>query len=157
MTEDSNSGAFDLDRVRALIELMIEHDLGEVDLRNSDNRIRLRRGGVALAPVAPVAAPAAAAAAAASTPTATDEEEGNFAYVTSPMIGTFYSRPNPNSEPYVKVGDYVDKDSKVCIIEAMKVMNELPAEISGRVVAMLVDDEEPVDVGKKLFKIELGA
>ena len=73
------------------------------------------------------------------------------------MIGTFYSKANPNSEPYVKIGDYVDKDSKVCIIEAMKVMNELPAEISGRVVAVLVDDEEPVDVGRKLFKIELGA
>jgi len=157
MTDDSNTGAFDLDRVRALIELMIEHDLGEIDLRNQDDRIRLRRGGAAIptlaAPMA--AAPAAAASSDASSP-AEKEEEGNFAYVTSPMVGTFYSKPNPNADAYVKVGDYVDKDSKVCIIEAMKVMNELPAEVSGRVVAVLVDDEEPVDVGKQLFKIELG-
>ena len=70
------------------------------------------------------------------------------------MVGTFYSRPNPNADAYVKVGDHVNEDTTVCIIEAMKVFNEIPAEVSGRVVAILVDDDEPLEFGKPLFKID---
>ena len=78
----------------------------------------------------------------------------NIVTINAPMVGTFYSRPNPNSDAYVKVGDHVSNDTTVCIIEAMKVFNEIPAEVSGRVVAILVDDDEPLEFGKPLFKID---
>jgi acetyl-CoA carboxylase biotin carboxyl carrier protein len=70
------------------------------------------------------------------------------------MVGTFYSRPNPNAEPFVKIGDHVEPNSTVCIVEAMKMFNEIPAEVRGRIVAVLVGDEEPVDHGKPLFKVD---
>jgi acetyl-CoA carboxylase biotin carboxyl carrier protein len=70
------------------------------------------------------------------------------------MVGTFYSRPKPEAEPYVKVGDHVGEESTVCIIEAMKMFNEIQAEVSGRIVAVLVKNEEPVDVNKPLFKVD---
>jgi acetyl-CoA carboxylase biotin carboxyl carrier protein len=70
------------------------------------------------------------------------------------MVGTFYSRSNPKSEPFVKVGDRVDRETTVCIVEAMKVFNEIPAEISGTIVAVLADEEEAVDFGRPLFKVD---
>ena len=70
------------------------------------------------------------------------------------MVGTFYSRPNPDSDSFVQIGDVVNNDTTVCIIEAMKVFNEIQAEVKGKIVAILVDDEEPVDVGKPLFKVD---
>ena len=75
-------------------------------------------------------------------------------YIKSPMVGTFYARPNPNADAYVNVGDSVDPETTVCIIEAMKVFNEIPAETRGKIVAVLVDDEEPVDFGRPLFKVD---
>ena len=83
-----------------------------------------------------------------------EASEANIIYIKSPMVGTFYSRPNPNSEQFVKVGDYVDETKLVCIVEAMKVFNEIPAEVRGRIVATLVSDEESVDFGKPLFKVD---
>ncbi|MEM7317354.1 MAG: biotin/lipoyl-containing protein, partial [Planctomycetota bacterium] len=71
----------------------------------------------------------------------------------SPMVGTFYGRPNPESDSFVKVGQDISEDTTVCIIEAMKVFNEIAAEVSGKVVAVLVDNEEPVEFGKPLFKV----
>ncbi len=73
------------------------------------------------------------------------------------MVGTFFSKPNPESDVFVRVGDPVGKDSIVCIIEAMKVFNEIPAEVSGRIVAVLVDNEESVDFGRPLFKVDTSA
>ena len=70
------------------------------------------------------------------------------------MVGTFYSKSNPNAEPYVRVGDHIDAATTICIIEAMKVFNEIPAEVSGRVMAVLADDEEAVDFGRPLFKVD---
>ena len=70
------------------------------------------------------------------------------------MVGTFYSRPNPKAEPYAKVGDRVDTTTVVCIIEAMKVFNAIPADVSGRIVAMLVQNEQPVEYNQPLFKVE---
>jgi len=149
---------FELDRIRRLIELMKEHDLSEIDLRQSQHRIRLCRGAVAETPVRslPAAVPAAPAAAPAAAPPAKDsaEDDAHIIYIKSPMVGTFYSKPNPNAEPYVRVGDHIDQATTVCIIEAMKVFNEIPAEVSGRVIAILVDDEEPVDFGRPLFKAD---
>lgn len=151
---------FDLPRIRQLIELMKEHELSEIDLRQSDQRIRLCRGGGAPG-VLPYAMPPPLPASPPPLPTGSrapaappELAEPNVAYIKSPMVGTFYTRPNPKSEPYVKVGDLIGDATTVCIIEAMKVFNEIPAEVSGRIVAVLVQDEEPVDFGKPLFKVD---
>jgi acetyl-CoA carboxylase biotin carboxyl carrier protein len=145
------ASVFDLDRIRQLIELMKEHELSELDLREAEQQIRLARAAHpgALAPVVHVTPPLVGPR---TTPDPGPEE--HIVYIKSPMVGTFYSRPNPNAEPYLKVGDYVDESKVVCIIEAMKVFNEIPAEVRGRVLAVLVNDEEPVDFGKQLFKID---
>jgi acetyl-CoA carboxylase biotin carboxyl carrier protein len=153
------SEVFELERIRCLVELMKEYDLRELDLRQGAQRIRLARGTDVVTLAAPSAAhalsssaPAAASATPSSPPPAA--EGPNIASINSPMVGTFYSRPNPKAAPYVKVGDHIEPDKTICIIEAMKVFNEIPAEVRGRVVAVLVKDEEPVEFGKPLFKID---
>jgi acetyl-CoA carboxylase biotin carboxyl carrier protein len=98
---------------------------------------------------APAPAPAAAPPAATESPAA---DEG-VQYVTSPMVGTFYSAPNPEAAAFVQVGDRVGPDSTVCMVEAMKVFNEIHAECSGTVAAVLVENGEPIEFGQKLFKI----
>ena len=82
-------------------------------------------------------------------------EAANITVIKSPMVGTFYSRPNPKAEPYVKVGDQVDTTTVVCIIEAMKVMNEIKAEIKGVITEILVDNAKPVEFGQKLFAVRV--
>lgn len=164
---DSGPGpddVFDVDRIRRLVELMEQHDLREVDLRQSEQRIRLCRGAeVVVASPTPVAAPAASGAAPAvsqapaTAPAAPAESEAHIVVVRSPMVGTFYARPNPKAEPFVKIGDMVAAETTLCIIEAMKVFNEIPAETRGKVIAVLVDDETPVDHGRPLFKIDTRA
>lgn len=161
--EPGPGDVFDIKRIRGLIELMKEHDLSEVDLRQSRQRIRLRRGPeevVQVAPAAPVAAPrvvAAPSAPAAESGAAAPAADGpGVKIIKSPMVGTFYIRPRPESKPFVSVGDHVGPETVVCIIEAMKVFNEIPAEISGKVVAVLVQNEEPVEFGKPLFKVDTG-
>ena len=151
---------FDLERIRRLIELMKEHELSEIDLRQSQQRIRLSRGGAAEPQVwgmpaqLPAPVPASSMPSAAAPPGTAGGDDSHIVYIKSPMVGTFYSKPNPTAEPYVRVGDHVDEATMVCIIEAMKVFNEIPAEVSGRVVAVLVDDEEPVDYGRPLYKVD---
>lgn len=158
--EEQESGqVFELERIRHLVELMREFDLREVDLRQGEQRIRLSRGAelapvsfaTPLAAAAPLAAPPPAAAAAAPVPAA---DSSHLTLIKSPMVGTYYSRPNPNAPPFVKVGDHVEPDKTVCIIEAMKVFNEIPAEVRGKIVAVLVKDEEPVEFGKPLYKVD---
>ena len=158
---------FDVERIRQLVEMMKENDLNEVSLKHGERRIRLRRKDEQAAPVimapqapampmaAPVAAAPAAAPAAASPGAAPAAEDGdNISLVKSPMVGTFYAKPNPDAAPYVKVGDHVEADTIVCMVEAMKMYNEIPAGVSGKVVAVLVKNEEAVDVNKPLFKID---
>ena len=149
----SNEGdVFDEDRLCRLIAMMKEHDLSEVDLQEDTQRIRLRRNTAVAAPAAPVyAAPIAPAAASAPAAAA---EGANIVVIKSPMVGTFYAKPNPKSPPFVKVGDHVDPEKTICIIEAMKVFNEIPAEIQGQVVAVLVQEGEAVEFGKPLFKVD---
>ena len=146
---------FDVEKLRSLVDLMKEYDLSEVDLKQEGRRIRLRRGGDP--PPAPVFAPAPVVAAPVPTSAAAGQaaaDEAHIAYIRSPMVGTFYAKPNPEAEPYVKVGDHVSEDSIVCQIEAMKMFTEIQAEVSGAVVAVLVKNEESVDVNKPLFKID---
>ena len=153
MAKDKPGSVFDVAKIRELIELMQEHELNEVDLKQSDQRIRLRRGAdqqIAYAPSPPVAAaPVAAAAPADSTPA----DDPNIVYIESPTIGTFYSKSKPEAPDFVKVGDTVTPDTIVCIVEAMKMFNEIPAGVSGKIVEVLVANEAPVDNNKPLFKV----
>lgn len=155
-----NDDVFDVERIRKLIELMKEHELAEVDLRQSQQRIRICRGVQAplmMAPAPMVAAPQAASPAAA-TPAApvsvATEDEAHIAIIRSPMVGTFYTKPNPNAKNFVEAGADISHDTTVCIIEAMKVFNEIPAEVRGKIVSVLVQNEEAVDFGRPLFKVD---
>jgi acetyl-CoA carboxylase biotin carboxyl carrier protein len=160
----SNAGpistdVFDVRKVRRLVELMNEFDLSELDLKQGDHRIRLKRGhdpvivsggATVAAPAAATSAPAASAerpAAAAAAPA------GKFVEIKSPMVGTFYPAPSPEAPPFVKVGDHVGPETIVCILEAMKVFNEVPAEVSGRIAAVLVERGDPVEFGQPLFRV----
>jgi acetyl-CoA carboxylase biotin carboxyl carrier protein len=159
----SSSGqgdVFDVRKIRKLVELMNEHDLAEVDLRQADQRIRLRRGSDPAYAQLPAPAPMAAAPSAAPPPassgqaTAADSQAAHITNITSPMVGTFFTASSPEAEPFVKVGDHVGPDSTVCIVEAMKVFNEIPAECSGQIVAVLVENGEPVEFGQPMFKVD---
>jgi len=146
---------FDVKKVRQLIELMKEHDLSELDLRQEDNRVRIRRGGEVVAYSAPAAPARPAAAAAAETAAAPADDK--LLVVKSPMVGTFYRASGPDSPPFVKVGDRIGPEKTVCIVEAMKVFNEIPAGVSGQVVAILVENGAPVEFGQPLLKVDPGA
>ncbi len=144
---------FSVERIRSLIDLMKEYDLSEVDLKQDEQQIRLVRGAkqivaTPLAHVAPTPPPVTTATA----PPAADGP--HIKIIKSPMVGTFYSRPNPKSDDFTKVGASVSSDSVVCIIEAMKVFNEIPAETSGKIVEILVKNEEAVDFDRPLFKVD---
>jgi acetyl-CoA carboxylase biotin carboxyl carrier protein len=163
----SNAGAgggdiFDVKRIRRLVELMEEHDLAEVDLRQGEQRIRLRRGmepqvyaggGPQLGPVHSSAGGPRPTHSVESTSTVPTADDGNATLIKSPMVGTFYSAANPDSPPFVNVGDIVAADTVVCIIEAMKVFNEIQAEAAGQVAAVLVENGQPVEFGQPLYKI----
>jgi len=156
-----NQDIFDVRKIRRLVELMKEHDLGEIDLRQGDTRIQLRRGGAA-APAASVAPPAGYALTYNSPPpagppspaTTASAETEHLVVIKSPMVGTFYAAPDPDSPPYVKVGDHVGPETTVCIVEAMKVFNQIPAEVSGKIVVVLGENGEPVEFGQPLFKVD---
>ncbi len=160
----SNGGSppndiFDVKRVRRLVELMKEHDLSELDLKDGEQRVRLRRGAepmvsypmsYAPAPTAAAATPSAAPSSG-GTPAAPAVESG--VVIKSPMVGTFYLSANPESPPFVKVGDHVGPETTVCIVEAMKVFNQIPADMSGQITAVLAENGQPVEFGQPLFRV----
>jgi acetyl-CoA carboxylase biotin carboxyl carrier protein len=162
----TNSGStpgdvFDVKKVRKFIELMNEHDLAEIDLRQGDQRIRLRRGPEAVTfsampmpqgpmPSASTGRPAAGEPTSGQPPA----DDSKFIIIRSPMVGTFYAAANPESPPFVKVGDRVGPDTTVCIVEAMKVFNEIPAECAGRIAAVLAQSGDPVEFNQPLFRVE---
>lgn len=163
MTESESPAhsVFEVERIRRLVELMKEHDLSEVDLRESRQRIRISRGPQeAPRAAAPAYAPPSSAPAHPAPPASGKSEPAadgpNVVTIKSPMVGTFYARANPKSEAYVKVGSSVEANTVVCIIEAMKVFNEIPAEVRGRIVAVLAEDGEAVEFDKPLFKVDTG-
>jgi acetyl-CoA carboxylase biotin carboxyl carrier protein len=156
-----NQDIFDVRRIRRLVELMKEHDLAEIDLQQGEVRIRLRGGAaVGLPAVTAAPAPVASVAAAAGPPApesvapAADAAGKGIVFVKSPMVGTFYAAPDPDSPPFVKVGDHIGPETIVCIVEAMKVFNQIPAEAAGRVIAVLVENGAPVEYGQPLFKVD---
>jgi len=146
---------FEVKKVRRLIELMKEHDLSELDLKQGDNRVRIRRGGEVVAYTAPAAA-VSRPAAAGPAPTAGGEAAApdRTIVIKSPMVGTFYKASGPDAAPFIKVGDRIGPEKTVCIVEAMKVFNEIPAGVSGQVVAILVDNGAPVEFGQPLIKVD---
>jgi acetyl-CoA carboxylase biotin carboxyl carrier protein len=149
--------------IKDLVGLMSRHDLTEIDLREGSVRIRLRRGagGTVTPAPAPVANSAPAASAAAPTPApgaAKPEPEAkpakNLVAIKSPTPGTFYSAPTPDSEPFVRVGTRVTPTTVVCLIEAMKIFNEITADTSGVVTEILVENQQPVEYGQPLFNVD---
>ncbi len=153
-----NQDVFDVRKVRRLVVLMKEHDLSELEIQQGETRIQLRRGAapnlsVGATPVALPAAPAPAPEPAAKAEEA-PPSEANMAIIRSPMVGTFYAAPDPESPPYVKVGDHVGPETTVCTVEAMKVFNQIPAEVTGKIVAMLIDNGETVEFNQPLFKVD---
>ncbi|MFN7950050.1 MAG: acetyl-CoA carboxylase biotin carboxyl carrier protein [Blastocatellia bacterium] len=168
--EPSEPTAQNLAEIKALIELVAEKQITEFELERGDFRLRIQRGStaearpqtVSLPPVhAPAVAPApavieapqAVASAPAATPAAPAEE--NLHIITSPIVGTFYRSPSPTADPFVKIGDNIEKGSTICIIEAMKLMNEITSEVSGTVARILVENGQPVEYGQPLFGIKL--
>ena len=149
---------FDVRTIKHLIALMSRHDLSEIDLREGELRIRLRRGprGVVIGPATPTPAPSAAAPAAPGpTPPAAPEKPSKpLTLIKSPTPGTFYASSSPGAEPFVKVGSRVTPETVVCIIEAMKIFNEIQAECSGVITEVCVENQQPVEYGQVLFKVD---
>ncbi|QTN34339.1 acetyl-CoA carboxylase biotin carboxyl carrier protein [Akkermansiaceae bacterium] len=155
----------DLQEIRKIVELMNEHGLTHFDLTKKDFHLKLKKGAdledlgkllssIPSAPAAAAAAPVAAisAPAAASSTPAPAAAEG--AEITSPMVGTFYRKPAPDAPNFVEVGTAVSEGQTLCIIEAMKVMNEIKAERSGTICAIVAEDSNPVQYGDTLFRIK---
>jgi len=163
MTEDvtTTDGPFDLEKLRELVELMEKHGLTEVSLKRGEEKWRLRRGPQEVVTMVPAAAPLAANQPAASAPaapapsgdSAAEPVDDGSIMITSPTVGTFYSAPTPDDPPYVKTGSKVDSDTIVCIVEAMKVFNQIPAEVSGTIAEVLVENGDPIDFGQPLFRV----
>lgn len=146
----SGKGVFDVEKIRQIVELMEQHDLSEVDLAQGDDKIRLKRGAEVVAAPA-VAAPIAAAAA---QPAPAAKVDDGTITINAPCIGTFYSKANPEAETFVQVGSVVNEDTVVCIVEALKVFNEIPAECRGEIVEVLVQNGDPVDFEKPMFRVK---
>ena len=157
-----------VDMARGLAEIVAAHNLSELIVDTKDTTLTIRRGGgvaMSMAMPAPMPmavhapmplpahapAPGGAPAAAAAAPAAVEDKAHA---VTSPFVGTFYRKPNPDSPAYVSLNDKVQKGQVLCIVEAMKLMNEIEADVSGTVVAILVEDGAPVEYGQPLFKIQ---
>ncbi|MEJ7604629.1 MAG: acetyl-CoA carboxylase biotin carboxyl carrier protein [Kofleriaceae bacterium] len=143
---------------RGLAEIISEHNLSELVLETKEVKLTVRRGGLTVAAppqqmqYAPMPAYAPAAPAPAAAPAAAPVDDKSHT-VTSPFVGTFYRKPNPDSANYVALNEKVNKGAVLCIVEAMKLMNEIEADIAGTVVAILVEDGAPVEYGQPLFKI----
>jgi len=152
---------FDLHDLRRLIRLVQKTGIGELELNSGGRSVRISaipaNGGALVMAPAPVAAPGAGSSARAESAAETPkpaEPASTLKAITSPMVGTFYRAPAPDADPFIEAGDVVEVGQTVCIIEAMKLMNEIEAEARGRVAQILVENAQPVEFGQKLFLIE---
>ncbi|MCB9668022.1 MAG: acetyl-CoA carboxylase biotin carboxyl carrier protein [Alphaproteobacteria bacterium] len=153
----------DLEHLKSLLALLAEHDVSEFKYEDDDQSIRLRlgpppatvppMGAVQVAASAPLPVAAVAAAAPAAAPAAS--EDAGLVTIESPMVGTFYRSSAPDAPPYVEVGAQVSKGAVLCIVEAMKLMNEIEAEQSGTIAEILVENGQPVQFGQALFKLRV--
>lgn len=153
----------DIRKFKELVRLMVENDLSELDLKDQEETVTIKRGGTPMImpaggmPYMPArTGPAAgeeAAAEGAAAEAATAADTAGLVAIESPMVGTFYTSPNPDSAPFVTVGSAVAPDTVVCLIEAMKVFNEIKAEVNGTIERVLVNSGEAVEFGQKLFLV----
>ena len=139
--------------IQDLVEILNEQNLNEIEVQRGDVRIRVRRES---SPTANARVPSSAESAQTSQPAAdfVERESSRLLTVTSPVVGTFYRSSSPDVEPYVDEGDLVSRGQILCIVEAMKLMNEIESEVDGRVVKVLVENESGVEYGQPLFVIE---
>ncbi|WP_078812200.1 acetyl-CoA carboxylase biotin carboxyl carrier protein [Prosthecobacter debontii] len=172
-SNDKEATALDLKQIKQIVALMAENDLTYFNFETQGSKVELRRGSdfqaakellknlpmasaaapMALAaPVAAAPVPVAGAAPAASAPAASEPAGPT---INSPMVGTFYRSAAPGEKPFANIGDSVDENSNVCIIEAMKVMNEIKAEMRGTIARILVEDGKPVQYGQPLFELKV--
>jgi acetyl-CoA carboxylase biotin carboxyl carrier protein len=142
----------DIRKLKELVRLMVENDLSELDLKDLEETVSIKRhaqGGepvISARPIAPIQADA-------PKPDAPAPEDDGLLTIESPMVGTYYSAANPDSDPFIKVGDDVGPDTVVCLVEAMKVFNELKAECAGTVAKILVTNGQSVEFGQKLVLV----
>lgn len=150
---------FDISRLKQLVRLMRENDLSEIEFSAERSRLRLRRGtsGTFIAATTPPVPQAASPAPVVETSVAAaakPAEASRLLEIKSPIVGTYYSSSSPDVEPFVKVGSSVTAESIVCIVEAMKVFNEIPSGVTGVVRELLVENGAPVDYGQPLFRVD---
>ncbi|MCC8191137.1 MAG: acetyl-CoA carboxylase biotin carboxyl carrier protein [Planctomycetes bacterium] len=145
-----------LEKISALLAMMQENDIVELELEEGEFSVALRKQGAfappAMAPAPHMPPPPAPPSPAAASTVPADTDAG-LTQIPSPIVGTFYRAPGPESPPFVQEGDTVRKDTVVCIIEAMKIMNEIHAEIDGKIERVLVESGEPVEYGQPLFLV----
>lgn len=155
----------DIRKIKKLIELLEDSEIAEIEIQEGEESVRISRNAApvaapaaapvtiaAPAPAAPAAAPAAAAPAPAAAPAEDEGIDGHV--VTSPMVGTYYEAPSPNANAFVKVGDKVSVGDTLCIIEAMKMLNQIESDKAGTVKAILVENGQPVEYGEPLFVVD---
>ena len=147
---------FDIDYVEKLAKVLADNSLTEISLEDGEQAITLRKEVAGVAPAVAVAAPQPASSAPAPAPVqaASQEPAHKGKALTSPMVGTFYSAPSPDAEAFVKVGQTVKEGDVVCIVEAMKLMNEIESDFSGKVTEICVQDGQPVEFGQVLMYVE---
>jgi acetyl-CoA carboxylase biotin carboxyl carrier protein len=153
---------FDVRTVEALVALMTEHDLSEIDLRDGIQRLRLRRGAAPAVITGatpqfvspPTMAPPSAAPASNNQAAAAPTSAKKLIDIKSPSVGTFYAAPNPEAEPFVKIGSKVTPNSVVGMFEAMKLFNEIPAECTGTIVEILIENQQSVEFGQVLMRVD---
>lgn len=150
----------DYRKLKELVKLMTENDLSELDLRDQQETVVIKRAVASAQPIAMMGAPvvhhvhpASAPAAGSGGAETPENDDADLHAITSPMVGTFYSAPDPESPAFVSPGSSVGPDTVVCIVEAMKVFSEIKAECSGKVERVLVKSGEPVEYGQKLFLV----
>jgi acetyl-CoA carboxylase biotin carboxyl carrier protein len=160
----------DMKDLRELIEFLKEYQVAEFDLDRGDTKIRLKftqpaaaSTGIAdiaklvtAAPVVHAAAAASAAAASPAPPAPAADPDAGLHIVKSPIVGTFYGSPSPGAAPFVSPGDHVEKGQVICIVEAMKLMNEIESDASGEVVKCFISNGQPIEFGQPLFSIRVG-
>lgn len=151
----------ELDQIKAIITMMKENDLSEFSMEQEGLKIRLKRGPegvqqVVSLPAAPaLVAPVPVAAAPVSAPAKPAATPDDVKHIVSPMVGTLFRAPSPDAPPYIEVGQEVDAETVVCIIEAMKVMNEIKAECKGIITEVIAENAKPVEFGQKLFAVKV--
>lgn len=165
-SNSTKASLLDIKQIKQVIELMKRAELNEFSVEEEGFKLKIRRGAGktnggsrnSVPPFVVAADPAAHGTVApmpAAAPAPTEEEAG-ISFIKAPMVGTFYSAPSPESKPFVDVGAKISESTVVCILEAMKIMNEIQAEVKGTIVEVLVEDGDPIEYGQKLFKVKTG-